>query len=204
MKKITFVAMFSALFQADCMNVNEQICDENMKQVCSLMRRDYKEIEELDLTKCEIITVCGVKMIRKYFGKQTHVRIPNDISVLRFYAFSDSNVEVVVIPASVTSIWSYSFSNCRNLKVVEFERGSQLRAIDSDVFRFSQNLEAVINIPNSVESIGNRCFFGCRNLSEITFEERSNVKSVGRYAFVATPIDIDVSSLLNCLWICSL
>ena len=201
MKKITFVAMFSTLFQADCMNISENGDISNIAQQFSVFRANQKEVEELDLTKCEIVTVGDVKMIRRYFGNQTHVRIPDDISVIRFYAFSDSKVEKVIIPSSVTAIWEYSFAKCQNLIVVEFESGSQLKSLDSDVFRFCSNLEAVLNIPNSVKSIGNRCFLGCRNLSEITFEEKSNVKSVGRYAFVATPIDTESSSLENCLWI---
>ena len=63
----------------------------------------------------------------------------------------------ITIPAGITEIKQYAFTNCLNLKNV--------------------------SIPNSVKSIENSAFNGCTNLSKVTMS--NSIDTIGAYAFVS-------------------
>ena len=69
-------------------------------------------------------------------------------------------ITTLEIPSSVTSIGSYAFYNCINLKSVTFDRNSE------------------------ATSIGGSAFYGCMSLSSIMLPE--NLKSIGSNAFYNT------------------
>ena len=76
-------------------------------------------------------------------------------------------VTELVIPEGVTSISSYAFYNCSNLKSVTFSGDSQLTSIGSYAFRGCSGLTS-ITIPASVAGIGSSAFSGCGGLESIT------------------------------------
>ena len=50
------------------------------------------------------------------------------------YAFSQSNIGIVTIPASVETIGDRTFNMCSNLETVTFEEGSRLKSIGTEAF----------------------------------------------------------------------
>ena len=93
-----------------------------------------------------------------YGGENKDVIIPptkNGVALktIASSAFSDANINSVVIPDTVTEIGSAAFYN-NNLKSIVFPSG--LIKIGSSAFR--DNYLSEINIPSSVTSIGNGAF----------------------------------------------
>ena len=82
------------------------------------------------------------------------------------------------IPSSVTSICSYAFSDCTNLKSVTIPSG--MKNIDAHAFSGCTSLTS-ISIPKSVTGIGEYAFSECTNLKSISIP--NSVTSVGGYAF---------------------
>ena len=91
----------------------------------------------------------------------------------------------VQIPASVTEIGQSAFYRCTELKTVEFEEGSQLKALGDGVFVDCENLETV-ELPSDVETIGKMAFALCKNLEKITIPK--SVKKIGQAAFALCPL----------------
>jgi len=90
----------------------------------------------------------------------------------------------VFIPSSVVSL-ERSFTNCKNLKIVEFQPGSQLTYIGG-AFENCTSLESVA-IPDKVQELS-YAFFGCTNLHTVTFGRNSQLKLIVRAAFQASGI----------------
>jgi flagellar basal body rod protein FlgG len=76
-------------------------------------------------------------------------------------------VENIYISNSVVQISNYAFSNCQNVKSLEFEQNSQLQSIGDYAFK-QCSLISSINVPNSVKLIGGGAFEACIGLTEIT------------------------------------
>jgi hypothetical protein len=75
-------------------------------------------------------------------------------SSIKGYAFREClSLQSITIPASVTSIGSNAFENCKLLTSLSFEKDSQLESIADYVFKSCSSLTD-ITIPRSVTSIG--------------------------------------------------
>jgi hypothetical protein len=78
------------------------------------------------------------------------------------YAFSNSGIETITIPASVEWIGSNAFKGCQNIKTVIFEPGSKLESISKDAFEDSQKVKIMAdcrddNLKRVIESAGFNC-----------------------------------------------
>ncbi len=62
-------------------------------------------------------------------------KIPEGTTVIPAGAFRGSDIEHLVIPASVTSIGANAFADCANLTSVTFEEGSKLITVGADVVK---------------------------------------------------------------------
>ena len=91
----------------------------------------------------------------------------------------------VQIPASVTEIGQNAFYRCTELKTVEFEEGSQLKALGDGVFVDCGSLKE-FTIPANVETIGEMAFALCKKLEKITIPK--SVKKIGQAAFALCPL----------------
>ena len=100
----------------------------------------------------------------------TAYTIPASVTSIDRYAFSDcSNLASIEIPASVTSIGESAFYSCSGLTSVSFAPGSQLTTIGPSAFYACYNAGLTsITIPASVTSIGNSAFNNCSNLATVT------------------------------------
>jgi hypothetical protein len=93
--------------------------------------------------------------------------------------FGDRNTSVtsVVIPNSVTSIWSYAFYGCTSLTSITIP--NSVTSIGETALGLCPLIS--ITIPNSVTSIGGGAFYGCTSLTSITIP--NSVTSIGPGAF---------------------
>ncbi|MBO7593898.1 MAG: leucine-rich repeat protein [Salinivirgaceae bacterium] len=101
------------------------------------------------------------------------------VTSISSYAFEVcSNLKSVVVPNSVTNIHSGAFADCNNLTSITIP--NSVKKIGSGAFSGCSNLESVV-ISNSVTSIGNELFRGCASLTSITIP--NTVSIIGDEAF---------------------
>lgn len=102
-------------------------------------------------------------ILRKYTGNDANVEIPNGVTKIYDYTFSDcTSLTSVVIPDSVTEISYSAFDHCTNLKSIKIP--DNVTEISYCAFRGCENLTS-IKIPDSVTYIGRYAFKDCPNLT---------------------------------------
>lgn len=87
-------------------------------------------------------------------------------------------IKNIVISEEITSIGSYSFSNCTNLTRIIIP--NSVTEIGYSAFKGCRNLTSV-TIPDSVTVIQSSVFSGCANLTNITIPD--SVTAIGHYSF---------------------
>ena len=115
----------------------------------------------------------------RYYGKGGDVVIPDGVTKIDKFAFSDcTSLTSVTIPNSVVSIGDYAFWECTSLTSVRIP--NSVVSIGDYAFWGCTSLTSV-TIPNSVTSIGDSVFQGCTSLTSVTIP--NSVTSIGDYAF---------------------
>ncbi len=104
-------------------------------------------------------------------------------------AFSNTQLEHLSIPSSIIEIQDAAFAECKKLKDIEFEDGSNIQIINgmtpndgcgnyvSGAFCNCSSLQK-ITIPASVTTIKAGAFYGCTNLVSLFFEQNSNLQKL--------------------------
>lgn len=93
----------------------------------------------------------------EYDGKQYPV------TAIKGYAFSDTDIESIVMPSSVQYIGTYSFSHCYDLKSVTMPG---VEIIYFHAFGYCTALEN-IELPETLMRINQYAFSGCESLTDI-------------------------------------
>ncbi|GMH94417.1 hypothetical protein TrVE_jg4905 [Triparma verrucosa] len=121
--------------------------------------------------------------------------------------YNRDDVLEVNIPKSFRDISLYAFRGCVNMKKLNFEPGSKLKAIKEGAFHDCRNLDEIklpegleeiaesgfyncgvsrIELPDDVKEIGDRAFYGCRNLTDVKVPK--GLKKIGKFAFADCPL----------------
>ncbi len=113
-------------------------------------------------------------------GKEvTELKIPASVTSIGSYTFSGCEGLIsVTVPDSVISIGKYAFCNCDRLTSITIPDG--VTSIGEAAFEDCSGL-TLITIPDSVTSIGGYAFEGCSGLTSVTIPD--SVTSIGKYAF---------------------
>lgn len=80
-------------------------------------------------------------------------------------AYYNSRVREIILPNTITSIGDYAFSN-RNLTTIKLNEG--VKIIGESAFSLTSKITSII-IPSTVESMGYYCFSGCSLLRNIIY-----------------------------------
>lgn len=118
-------------------------------------------------------------LLTGYNGKGGDVIIPNDVTDIAVWAFSDmTQVTSVKIPSSVTTISEQAFIGCKGLTSVTLEGGA---FIAREAFAKCRALTTV-RIPCTMAYIDELAFSKCPAISEIVYEgterEWENIEKV--------------------------
>ena len=100
-----------------------------------------------------------------YAGDIKTVLIGEDVTSIGDYAFANTGLTSLEIPASVTSIGYSAFRNCNSLTSVTIP--ASVMSISANAFYGCNGLKSV-EIPASVTLIGNYAFNNCPHLSTVT------------------------------------
>lgn len=124
----------------------------------------------------------GITYIRPYAfsnSKLKNITIPDTVRYIGYYAFENcKNIVDIDIPDSVDTISDHAFTDCSNLKKVKFSNGTSY--ISGHMFSNCTSLES-FTIPVSIGSIGSYAFENCTKLKSIIIPER--VSTIDYYAF---------------------
>lgn len=123
------------------------------------------------------------------------VNLPSTLTTLGYGAFSNSGIESIVIPASVSSMvetpsdtaYNGLFAYCTSLKAVKIQ--GNWDAIPDYAFYNCTALETV-QFPASVTAVGNQAFQKCSALQTV---DLSNIETIGERAFQESGISNVVS-----------
>lgn len=128
---------------------------------------------------------------------------PNsELKRIEDYAFSESSIESLSLPASVEKIADFAFCVTPNLNRVEVSADNKFfKLIDDkyivresivgsgifDVIIFARrDIESII-IPSHIKTINNHAFDNCKRLEKITFESNSSLETLKRSSFIIVP-----------------
>lgn len=127
----------------------------------------------------------GAKWAVGYNGNGGSVAIDNDTVGIAQYAFWQSAITDLTIPASVKTIGSNAFQKCESLKSVSILAASsdaeaRLTEIPDFAF-FGCTALQTIEIPEGIAKIGKSAFYECSYLTYVKFPD--SLKTIGEFAF---------------------
>jgi hypothetical protein len=159
-------------------------------------------------------------MLTEYRGTDKNVEIPEsyqnyNVTVIGASVFTQTDIESVVIPDTVTEIQSYAFASCYSLRSVKLSEN--LKIIGPNAFFHTMALET-IELPASIEDFGiytfsasglksvtipesetftkleDYIFFQCPNLKEVTIASTVTSINPNTFASCSNPITIKAAS----------
>lgn len=114
-------------------------------------------------------------------------QIPKFIRQIGSHSFGCTLISRIFIPNYITHINSGAFSNCQNLRSIEFQSDSQLKEIEREAFASSSIIK--ISIPEQVTYLKACSFEFCTKLKLIEVPSNSQLKKIDIYAFNGTSIE---------------
>ena len=130
-------------------------------------------IKEASLLKCNLN---GCKVIK----------VPTKITVIGSHAFSQTDVEEVILPNNINTIGEAAFYQCNNLKKINFPE--KLERIKKRAFARCISLESA-DLPAQMLYIGDFAF-ELSGLKQITLPEKITGRSkIGEYIFTKTALE---------------
>lgn len=97
-------------------------------------------------------------------GLKGKLILPSGLQRMDAYAFKETSIEEVFIPASVTECNDSVFAMCKSLKKVVLEEGFDFDYYSDELFYGCTALE-IVDIPHSVTNLPQHTFFDCTNIT---------------------------------------
>lgn len=124
-----------------------------------------KANDKIDNSLDDIVLSEDNERLISYKGKQKQLELPHGIKTIAESAFAENtNIESIIIPASITTIEYRAFFKCFSLKNVTFN-GNELE-IGEDCFCGCEKLEN-ITLPQGTHKICESAFWGCTSIKQI-------------------------------------
>ena len=105
------------------------------------------------------------KTLYRYFGKEKILEIPNGVKYIKGGAFSESELQQLVIPSSVIGVGDNPFVGCYCIKEI-ISNSNRLKVID-----------------NTLYDVKEKRLIGCWNYKTSHIYIQSDTKSIGKNAF---------------------
>ncbi len=154
--------------------------DGTIEEWCSLSFSDYKYSPMYKASKFYIYDQNGnISLGKNTYSLLEELIIPDTVTSLNDYQFSNFSIKKVVIPDTVTYIGEGVFSYCSDLTDVTY---NNLDSISSSLFKNCTSLVEFI-IPDTVKYIRSKAFSNCTNLKRINLD--NNLLEIESSAFYA-------------------
>ena len=154
--------------------------------------KEQESIKNIPTTTSKILTQQIVRSLG--WHQKQHITLsdwkaqaPNVEEISWGFAFANSILVSIEIPASIKIIGQSSFQQNLHLTSITFEPGSLLKSIETIAFLNTGIIENFI-IPKQLENIGDMAF-AHSNLKRFTFEPDSTLKSIGDNVFDNSQIE---------------
>ncbi len=152
----------------------------NLAAVTSFAGNVFDTCELLEtVTLNDELTALAKSTFRQCYAL-TQITLPSKMTITGDYAFIGSGLTSIVIPASMVTIETNTFNNCKDLESVTFAEGTALTAINSGAFAGCGSLTS-ISLPSTLTTIGGDCFLNCSSLTTLTIP--ASVTNIGVNAF---------------------
>lgn len=148
---------------AGCSSLIDIMVDEN--------NSNYTSKDGVVFTKDETTLVCLPS------GRTEYI-IPETTTTIADSAFSNSNLQSIIIPENIIEIKDNAFIACRSLTKVVLP--SSITKISNYMF-YSCSALSDITLPDTITTIGNDAFFHCSSLTD--FKIPNTVEKIGKTAF---------------------
>lgn len=139
-----------------------------------------------------------------YCSSLTNISLPEKLWFIGEEAFGHSGLQSINIPDRVQYIWTFAFTDCKNLTDVKMPK--QLRQIEQGAFKGCDKL-AKISIPDYVSKIGYQAFMDCealnvdswgKSIESIRDEAFTNCKSLSCVNFGGAVVELGSSAFSGC------
>lgn len=192
MKKIFCLAvLILALTITGCSNSKNSGGKDTLKEVPSGNANNISDFEYKQISKDNESDVEGIE-ITKYVGTSANVSIPDQIDNVPVVsigtdAFSESEIETVILPKELKVIKNCAFLNCGNLTSIEFPesvtslgkssfRGTGIKEVNINVDKLNEYVFAdcifltKVTIGKKLSDMADGCFANCGSLTDVTME----------------------------------
>ncbi len=112
------------------------------------------------------------------------VNFTTSLKQIQQYAFYNTNITKVILPASIEVIGDYAFGACKNLTSITLPEN--IEDLTNGMFEQCTSLSNVV-LPSSLKSIGKRTFYGCSALTKINLPE--SLQSIGSECFMSSGLE---------------
>jgi len=168
------------------------ICCNNIKSI--ILPESITSIETLAFKQCTYLESINIPSAIIKLGIETYDKFGNLADNVLSAIFEDCfSLKNVILNEGLEEIGERTFSNCNNLKSINFP--STLKKIHSYAF-YNTSFESLI-IPDNVECIKNNAFRQCKQLENVYIG--SGVKSIDGNPFICcyalTKLNIDENNL---------
>lgn len=120
-----------------------------------------------------------------YGGSIKSIDLPETVEIIDTFAFSQTHLEEITLPANVTKLGSSVFSITNYLKRADFSK-TKLESIGKYTFNYSKGISEVI-LPSTLKVIEQLDFARCTSLHEITIPD--GVETICDSAFCESGLD---------------
>lgn len=114
-------------------------------------------------------------------------QIPETVERIANYAFYSAKLETLVFSNTPVRMGKSCFSNCHDLKQIQFGEAIQEIGPEEKVFALCDSLEDVV-LPPQVKEIGVQAFSLCKRLKRVQVCENSMLTKIKDQAFYRCPI----------------
>ena len=109
-----------------------------------------------------------------------------NVSQIRWESFLGCvHLKEITLSSGIRYLGRRSFSGCKRLNCVNFQKSTMLKGIEAGVFQNCESIEE-ISLPKGITEIGNKAFYKCTSLKSVELPE--GIQIIGNEAFYQTAI----------------